>query len=227
MNNQEKQELVDSYEWWFHSIDFGDNIISKGRVKSIDKHLKQEKYFPEDFFKNKRVLDVGCWDGYYSFYAERMGASEIVAVDTWKYGKLNRKNKTGFNIAKKILNSRVQDFVLDINEATPEMLGGKFDSIIYMGVIYHQKNPYLSLEIIDSLLLNGGRILIETAISNSDMKIPVMQFTPKNTRNKDPTNFWSPNLLCVQKMLEEIGEYSIDKTVVLNQGRGYLIARKK
>ncbi len=35
--------------------------------------------------RGKSVLDVGAWDGYYSFLAERAGASRVVALDyyTW------------------------------------------------------------------------------------------------------------------------------------------------
>ena len=31
-------------------------------------------------FRGKTVLDIGCWDGYWSFYAERRGAREVVAL---------------------------------------------------------------------------------------------------------------------------------------------------
>ena len=27
----------------------------------------------------RRLLDIGCWDGYWSFYAERRGASRVLA----------------------------------------------------------------------------------------------------------------------------------------------------
>ena len=32
-------------------------------------------------FKNKRVLDIGCRDGLFSFEAEKRGASEVIGID--------------------------------------------------------------------------------------------------------------------------------------------------
>ena len=31
-------------------------------------------------FHGKSVLDIGCWDGYWSFYAERRGAASVLAT---------------------------------------------------------------------------------------------------------------------------------------------------
>lgn len=206
MNIEEKISLVNSHNWW-HSIDFGDGIVSKG-IKTSSIHIKEEAYwFPIDFCKDKRVLDVGAWDGYYSFYAERMGAKEVIAVDkyVWK-----RENKRGFDIAKLLLNSKVKEYILDIPEMTPDVLG-TFDSIIYAGVFYHLKNPFQALEILDSLLLTNGRILIESHMCNIDNPIPLMQYHPKASLNNDKTNFWSPNIACVKYMFEDIGDYSIEE----------------
>src|SRR5688572_4940772 len=32
-------------------------------------------------FKNKKVLDIGCRDGLFSFEAEKLGATEIIGID--------------------------------------------------------------------------------------------------------------------------------------------------
>lgn len=77
MNKQEKKQLVDSYNHWWHSIDFGDGIISKGQKSTIAHEREKTQWFPSDFFKDKRVLDVGTWDGYYAFYAEQAGHQRL------------------------------------------------------------------------------------------------------------------------------------------------------
>lgn len=223
MNKEDKQRLVNSYNGWWHSIDFGDGVISNGK-KTADMHRKEKEiWFPKDFFKNKRVLDVGTSDGYYAFYAEQQGASEVVAVDKFIWTKMNKQSKMGFDIAKLILNSKVIDHVLDIDEMTTEILG-TFDSIIYAGVFYHLKNPFESLEILDKLLNVNGRIMIETSMRNTDIYKPLMEFHPKRSLNNDPTNFWSPNGLCLKLMFEEIGNYSIDELV--EGERGVMVVRK-
>lgn len=73
---------------WFHDFDFprrlkarsadGDNAVCHrllwqvmtDRLKSVD-------------FKDKTVIDVGCWDGYFSFLAEELGARRVLAVDDY------------------------------------------------------------------------------------------------------------------------------------------------
>jgi tRNA (mo5U34)-methyltransferase len=223
---QEKYNLVNSYTAWWHSIDFGDGIVSKGEKGGGPAiHVSEIKWFPEDFFQGKRVLDVGAWDGYYSFYAERMGASEVVAVDkfVWTDQAGSHRSKRGFDIAKEVLQSNVKSYVLDVEEMHPDILG-KFDSIIYAGVFYHLKNPYMSLEILDSLLNKGGRIMVESHMRNVGNPIPMMEFHPKNSLNNDPTNYWSPNAACLKAMFEEIGNYTVEDS---KEGdRGTMVVRK-
>ncbi len=89
MNKEDKKKLVDSYKYWWHSIDFGDGVWSDGEKADclpVEKRMisEVEKWrFPENYFKGKRVLDIGSWDGYYAFLAEERGASEVVALDLW------------------------------------------------------------------------------------------------------------------------------------------------
>jgi len=58
-SSQEKLDLVNSYKPWWHSIDFGDGVVSNGR-KSPSCHAQETRdWFPNDFFKDNRVLDIG------------------------------------------------------------------------------------------------------------------------------------------------------------------------
>jgi tRNA (mo5U34)-methyltransferase len=224
MSPKEKQELVNSYKYWWHSIDFGDGVVSVGQ-KNADMHQKEKiSWFPEDFFIDKRVLDVGTWDGYYAFYAEQQKAAEVIAVDKHVWTRPNGRSKRGFDIAKQLLNSRVKDYVLDIEEMNPELLG-KFDSIIFAGVFYHLQNPYKALEILDTLLKVNGRIMLESTMRNCDIDKPLLEFHPKKSLNNDSTNFWSPNGLCLKLMFEEIGDYRVES---LSEGdRGVIVVRKQ
>jgi tRNA (mo5U34)-methyltransferase len=222
----EKKQLVESYNGWWHSIDFGDGVVSNGeKGGGPNIHTQEIKWFPKDFFLNKRVLDVGAWDGYYSFYAERQGATEVVAVDkfVWTGQAGSHRSKRGFDIAHQLLNSKVKSYILSVEEMTPDILG-TFDCIIYAGVFYHLKNPYQSLEILDTLLSTGGRIMLETHMCNIGNRLPLMQFHPKNSLNNDSTNYWSPNGSCLRLMFEEIGNYTVES---LNEGgRGTIVVRK-
>lgn len=237
MNKEEKEKLVNSYPDWWHSIDFGDGVISKGKkggagYTSRSHALLQDeikKWFPADFFAGKRVLDVGAWDGFYSFHAEKSGATEVVAIDEWvwkipvKDTKYTRKR--GFEIAKQLLNSKVKDYLQDITEPCVDLLG-TFDSIIFAGVIYHLRHPMKSVEVLDTLVRKNGRIMLETHTLNNNIAKPIMQFHPKNSLVGDSTNFWSPNIPCVIGMFNEVGSYKVESQNISGD-RAYMVLRKQ
>jgi SAM-dependent methyltransferase len=83
---------------WYHSIQLPDGRVIEG-VQSVD-HLKGRiARFPvPENLAGKRVLDIGAWDGWFSFEMERRGA-EVVAVDCIDMEK--------FRIAHELLGSKV------------------------------------------------------------------------------------------------------------------------
>ena len=56
---------------WFHTIDLGEGIVTDGRDESPRK--LGWIGLPRDL-RGRTVLDVGAWDGFFSFEAERRGA---------------------------------------------------------------------------------------------------------------------------------------------------------
>src|SRR5947208_97682 len=62
---------------WFHSIDLGDGVVTPGQKDTLSEvgHLK----LPD--LTGRTVLDIGAYDGFYSFEAERRGAKRVVAAD--------------------------------------------------------------------------------------------------------------------------------------------------
>jgi tRNA (mo5U34)-methyltransferase len=71
------RRLVHGRPWW-HQIDLGDGLITPGPDPSPEK-LKGLA-FPEDL-AGMAVLDIGAYDGFFSFEAERRGAARVVAAD--------------------------------------------------------------------------------------------------------------------------------------------------
>src|SRR5436190_23950432 len=66
---------------WYHSIDLGNGIVTPGMSGAP---LVDRSAMPD--LRGKSVLDIGAWDGYYSFLAERAGASRVVALDHYAWG---------------------------------------------------------------------------------------------------------------------------------------------
>jgi tRNA (mo5U34)-methyltransferase len=69
---------------WWHSIDLAGGIVTPG-YKSPQLLREEWRSLRLDNLAGKSVLDIGAWDGYFSFAAERAGAERVVALDhyTW------------------------------------------------------------------------------------------------------------------------------------------------
>src|SRR5438105_11788142 len=68
---------------WFQQIDLGNGIVTPGAEHSLGK--LEILGMPEDL-KGWSVLDVGAWDGFFSFEAERRGARPVLATDHFCWG---------------------------------------------------------------------------------------------------------------------------------------------
>src|SRR5258708_314995 len=75
----ELRNLADSVGWW-HSIDFGSGVTTRGH-KSVERLQSEWQAMRLPDLRGKTVLDVGAFDGYFSFCAEESGAKEVVALD--------------------------------------------------------------------------------------------------------------------------------------------------
>src|SRR5271163_4333592 len=96
------RSLVNSHIW-HHQIELPGGVITPGRDRSAKK-LEALELPP---LTGKTLLDVGAWDGYFSFAAERLGASRVVAADTYAWRRPGGKD--GFEYARNALASNVED----------------------------------------------------------------------------------------------------------------------
>jgi len=147
---QRRRKLADEYErtyGWWHSIDLGHGIVTKG-YKSAARLCDEVAAMQFPDVRGKSVLDIGAWDGFYSFEAERRGAQRVVALDhfvwcldtpaqiryldncrqrgvaplpyetvseIWRPHEL--PGKKGFDLARRVLESRVESVVADFMTA--------------------------------------------------------------------------------------------------------------
>ena len=184
---------------WFHTIDLGNGVITPG-VDDFPKKLKKLG-MPEDL-RGMSVLDIGAWDGFFSFEAERRGASRVLATDSFCWGGEGWGTKAGFELAGKALNSKVEDMEIDVLDISPEKVG-IFDLVLFLGVFYHMRYPLLALERVFSV--TGKQLILQTHVDMLECKRPVMAFYAGAELRKDPTNWWGPNPTAVEAMLKTVG----------------------
>jgi tRNA (mo5U34)-methyltransferase len=200
---EELRRRVAAYSW-FHSINLGHGIVTRGRDES---QRRLEWIRMPASLAGKSVLDVGAWDGFFSFEAERRGADRVLAIDSeaWRepaWGPNGYGTKTGFELARAALDSRVQDRDIDFELIAPETVG-EFDVVLFLGVLYHMRHPWLILERAASVCRD--LLIVETHVDMLDFPRPAMAFYPGSELAADRSNWWGPNLAALEGMLRATG----------------------
>jgi tRNA (mo5U34)-methyltransferase len=185
---------MEDIKWW-HQIALPDGRVTPGYDRSDSKLA--ELHLPS--LEGKTVLDVGAWDGYFSFTAERMGASRVVALDTFAWRKPG--GKEGFEYARRALGSSVEDIEVEVLDISPETVG-RFDVVLFLGVLYHMRHPLLSLERVSSVA--DELLVVETLADMSYIRSPAAAFYPDSLLH-DQTNWWGPNRAALVGMLHSVG----------------------
>jgi tRNA (mo5U34)-methyltransferase len=184
---------------WHHSIDLGNGIVTPGKDNSCKK-LRRLRL--PDSLVGKTVLDIGTWDGFYAFEAERRGASRVLALDSFVWQPGFRTGRQGFDLAHRILDSKVESMVLDPLDLSPGTIG-TFDVVLFLGVLYHMRHPLLALERMASV--TKGMVIVETAVDMLWCRRPAMAFYPGDELARDPSNWCGPNPAAVVGMLKTAG----------------------
>jgi tRNA (mo5U34)-methyltransferase len=153
-------------------------------------------------------LDVGCWDGFYSFEAERRGASRVLATDSYTWQRKSWGSKEGFELARRTLGSRVEDLEIDVLDLSPERVG-VFDVVLFLGVLYHMKHPLLALERVASV--TERLCIVETVIDLLYVPRPALAFYPGAELNHDESNWFGPTPAAVEAMLRSAGFRRVER----------------
>ena len=186
---------------WFHSIELEPGFVTPG---GADTTAQLERLHLPRSLAGKSVLDVGAWDGFFSFEAERRGAARVVAADSFAWqARGERTGKAGFELARRALGSRVEDVEVDVLDVSPETVGGTFDVVLFLGVLYHMRHPLLALQRMRSV--TGELLIVETHVDLLGLRRPAMAFYPGFELDGDWSNWWGPNPAAVIAMLEQAG----------------------
>lgn len=154
-------------------------------------------------FAGKSVLDVGAWDGFYSFVAARRGAARVLATDSFVWQ--GRWGQDGFLLARQALGleDAVEDRLIDVMDLSPEALGETFDVVLFLGVLYHLKDPLGALLRVSSVC--KGLLVLETETALNLLPFPAARLWPGRELRDDNTNWWSINQTALVALLKTHG----------------------
>ena len=172
---------------WYHSIELRPGIVTPG--KSQEKFVLSMLGIPGDL-TGKTVLDIGCYDGFFSFECEKRGASRVVACDTWELA-----GRGAFDLARDELGSGAVPLEASVYDLPGKLGGEQFDLVLFLGVLYHLRHPLLALEKVAACAAPGSLTIVDSVVDDRSLFTdrPLMAFFPGDELNGDPTNWWAPN----------------------------------
>jgi 2-polyprenyl-3-methyl-5-hydroxy-6-metoxy-1,4-benzoquinol methylase len=143
-------------EWW-HSIDLGGGEVTKGKKPIAELAADFARLgLDAETLCARSVLDVGCSDGYMSLACEALGA-EVTAIDGIA--------REGLQYVRRRLEPKFKFYAIDVLSHSFNELG-RFDVVLYFGVLYHTMYPFEQLVRIASACKDGGRLFLESAYYN-------------------------------------------------------------
>ncbi len=218
--------------FWYHSIDLGDGATSGEKSAELLDQEWDELGVPP--LAGKTVLDIGAWDGYFSFRAEREGAARVVALDHYVWScrlveqqaHYRRTRETAEPYVAPHLVSSLWDPVSLPGRAGFDLararLGsnvepvvadfahddlrelGTFDVTIFAGVLYHLEDPLGALRKVASLT-DEVALIRTVAVHVPWVDSAMWEFYPGTELDGDASNWWAPNRSALEGAVRAAG----------------------
>jgi tRNA (mo5U34)-methyltransferase len=174
---QRAEQIRDSVPLWFHTFALAPGIYTPGISRD---HGYRLPVLGAERLAGRTVLDVGAFDGFYSFLAEARGARRVVAVDNeqyvaWvraRYG-VSLPGGAGFRAIAELLASHVDYHrmdALDVHE-----LREGFDVVLCFGILHRVTDPIGLLQTLADVLTPSGEIVLETYGSHLPRETPAIE----------------------------------------------------
>jgi len=145
-----------------------------GIVKTRRTTMQIKKLLESMDFSNKSVIDIGCADGVFCFYAETKGASRVTGVD-------RHLPVDTVEVLRAALNSQVE-FVDEGLYGIEGSLSGKFDIAFCFQMLETLRYPFLAIRTLSRLMKEDGLLVLECGYLNGYQEIPSM-FVPVGTES--------------------------------------------
>jgi len=213
---------------WYHTIDLGHGVVTKG----IGVQDTGSEILPD--VSGRSVLDIGAWDGKFSFLAEQGGATRVVALDHYAWGidfvargaywaecihngvlpdqardetdfwLPDLPGRRGFEFAAAALGSKVEPVVADFQKVDLEGLG-QFDVVLYLGVLYHMKEPLTCLERVRAVTKEVAVIETEAVHLQGLDGEALVQFHAGSSLRTDFGNWYVPTIDALHNLCRAAG----------------------
>jgi tRNA (mo5U34)-methyltransferase len=205
---------------WFHNVPLTRWIGTRPELPEhpANRWSVIDSFVPKDL-SGKTVLDIGVNAGFFSLEMKRRGAARVLGIDIMPH-----------ILAQARFTSHWFELPIELLEWDVYDVGalGKFDIVVFLGVMYHLKHPLYALEKIEavcnstmyfqSVVRGSGKdfepaedyLMSETAVFDLP-EYPKLYFIEKSF-NGDVSNWWMATRSCLKAMLRVSGFKNVQDT---------------
>ncbi|MHC5110647.1 MAG: class I SAM-dependent methyltransferase [Planctomycetota bacterium] len=207
---------------WYHDIEWGGQIRTRFEedyqanpvLKAVDQGNARVREWLTDGARAQiaggTVLDLGCADGGFSFWAAAQGARRVTGIER------NRYNCDRATWLKEKLSLDQVDFRCgSLERHCQDLADDSFDVILCIALLYHLIDPLGTLHRLHRLC--SGKMAIVTAVD-----LPEGDGTPLARLDRYATGahgFWSHNVPMIRQMLSMVG-FNIESEKIERRGGG-------
>jgi 2-polyprenyl-3-methyl-5-hydroxy-6-metoxy-1,4-benzoquinol methylase len=151
MGESDQSQTRSSFDWQWADFSSGVAMADDQEfMQNIKAQICQFTDLPEDWFRGKRVVDIGCGAGRYTYGLLSMGAS-VTACDASEAG-LKRTAELCHEYSNKITTQQINLLEWDDEE--------QYDLAFCFGVVHHTGNTYLAIRNAARKVKPGGRLFL-------------------------------------------------------------------
>ena len=170
-----------------HGIEIDTEWRSDWKWQRVETHLLP--------LRGRRILDVGCGNGYHCWRMLGAGAQLVIGVDPSPLFAMQYA-------AVKHFTGEYPFYLLPVGvESVPEKLAA-FDTVFSMGVLYHRRSPIDHLMHLKDCLRPGGQLVLETLVIDGDSQ---QVLVPADRYAKMRNVWFIPSAAGVQHWLQRCG----------------------
>ena len=209
----EIRHRFEKYDAWHYAYAFDGGLSFPARTPHAgpltldsDRPLKRYRHFMpyllqryRGSLRGKRVLDIACNSGFWSVQCALLGA-EVVGFDA------RPELIEQANLIKDIVGVPNVEFrLLDFWDMAPAALGGKFDIVLNLGILYHLPAPLEALRI--TAAMSDDSILLDTEVyPSSEAAIQLRWEEPLSIRSANRSGIVAlPSKQGLELMLKDVG----------------------
>ena len=157
-NNVDSEILIDAFKkllpwrkgpFMFNNLKLESEWQGDLKWKRLQNHITP--------LKNRRVLDVGAGNGYFTLRMAMEGAKKVLGIEPFLLFNYQ------YAAIKSLIGNEINAMLLPIRlEEMPK--SAIFDSVFSMGVLYHQRNHMEHLLQLKDIMAPGAELILETLV---------------------------------------------------------------